>query len=265
MNPVDYLSQMNDLAEADCSGLGRKSNGRATTYNMILAVEDLNNCVDSAALQYSVLGKPITWRINFGLITPINLLKQNKELGAYWGIRLAAERNLRRVFNGLFFTAGIQPYYYKQNSDLTLGSLGGTYEQEWEMSAVQSNLGIKLDILPNSLFSPFGEVGFGAVFPIHHQRYAILKEGEPQSPGFPIKSSLKGGMRTSYGVYWAYGLRARYKEDWLVSLQLSRDGMFVNIDYGDLSTGSRRLFLGQDNALLIGEWLRWELLLQKEF
>ena len=133
------------------------------------------------------------------------------------------------------------------------------------MSALQTNIGLKLEPFPMARVSPYGEIGFGLVFPFSHQRYAILQEGEPQSPGYPIVSSLKGGMQTSTGIYYAYGLRGKYNDKWAVCLQISRDGMFVDLDYGDLSGGGRSLFFNQDNALLIGEWRRWELLLQRQF
>ena len=260
-----FLPQMDRLVGEKCPDLARKVKERPTSYHLLLAAEDINHCLGPAALRYSLLGKPIKWRFNFGVITPVNLINQSDRLGAYWGARFAAERSFRRLFNGFYLTAGIQPYYYKQNSKLTLGPLNGTYDQEWEMSALQTNIGLKLEPFPMARVSPYGEIGFGLVFPFSHQRYAILQEGEPQSPGYPIVSSLKGGMQTSTGIYYAYGLRGKYNDKWAVCLQISRDGMFVDLDYGDLSGGGRSLFFNQDNALLIGEWRRWELLLQRQF
>ncbi|MGH1435802.1 MAG: hypothetical protein ACRBG0_15260 [Lewinella sp.] len=261
----DVPAQMRAMVGDECPNFELKSKDKPTTYNLLLATEEINHCLEPDALRYSFLGKPFKWRLNFGLITPINLINQSDNLGAYWGIRVATERNFRRLFNGFHLTAGLQPYYYRQTSNLTLGPLNGTYAQEWEMSALQTNIGGKLEPFPTFRVSPFAELGFGMVIPFSHQRYAILKEGEPQSPGYPIVSSVKGGMKTSYGIYWAYGIKAKYNEKWAVLLQISRDGMFVDVDYGDLSGGSRSLFFNQDNALLIGEWQRWELLLQRQF
>jgi hypothetical protein len=267
-NQVDFyefLPQMNRLVGEECPELGRKVKEKPTTYNLLLAAEDINHCLGPEALRYSFLGKPIKWRLNFGVITPINLIQESDDLGAYWGVRFAAERSFRRLYNGFYLTAGLQPYYYRQNSKLVLGPLNGSYRQEWKMSALQTNIGIKIEPFPTARVSPYGELGFGVVFPFSHQRYAVLEEGEPQSPGYPISSSLKGGMKVSGGIYLAYGLRAKYNEKWAVCLQISRDGMFVDLDYGDLSGGGRSLFFNQDNALLIGEWRRWELLLQRQF
>jgi hypothetical protein len=265
VDPYNFSYQMKLMAGEQCLDFEQKSKNKSTNYNLLLATEGINHCFGPEALRYSILGKPIMWRLNFGLITPINLIHQSDNLGAYWGARVAVERNFRRLFNGFYLTGGLQPYYYRQTSDLTLGPLNGTYKQEWEMSALQTNLGVKIEPFPTFRVSPFAELGFGMVIPFSHRRYAALKEGEPQSPGYPIVSSLKGGMKTSYGIYLTYGLRAKYNEKWAVLLQLSRDGMFVDVDYGDLSGGSRSLFFNQENALFIGEWRRWELLLQRQF
>lgn len=265
VNQYGFLPQMDELMGRKCPELGHKPKEKTTTYKLLLAAEDINHCLGPTALRYSLLGKPIKWRFNFGVITPLSLISPVENKGAYWGARFAVERNVRRLFNGFYLTAGLQPYYYHQKSKLTLGPLNGTYEQEWEMSALQTNIGAKLEPFPNARVSPYGELGLGVVFPFSHQRYAVLEEGEPQSPGYPIVSSIKGGMKTSFGIYGAYGLRAKLNEKWAACLQVSHDGMFVDLDYGDLSGGGRSLFFNQDNALYIGEWRRWELLLQRQF
>lgn len=265
IDPEEYLSQMAALVNGNCPALEKNANGMKNDYQLILAAENLNVCAGDQTLEYSALGQSFGWRLNFTLNTPLNLINQSVSTGSYWGLRIGAERPARKIYNGLFFTGGIQPYYYHQDSDLQLGTLQGIYSQEWEMSAVQFNLGSKIEVWPSKRFTPFGEFGLGMVVPVFHRRYAVLQEGEPQSPGYPVQASMDGGMGTSFGVYWAYGLRMKYKNDWLISLQLIRDGMFVDIDYGELSSGSRSLFFNQDNTLLIGEWRRWELLLQKQF
>ena len=261
----DFPAQVELMAGQGCPGFEQKSRNKTTTHNLLLATEDINHCFGPDALRYSILGEPIKWRLNFGLITPINLILPSENRGAYWGARVALERSLRRVFNGFYLTAGLQPFYYRQNSNLTLGSLNGTYAQKLEISALQTNIGVKIEPFPTFRVSPYGEFGFEMLLPFSHERYAILKEGEPQSPGYPIESSVKGGMKTSYGLYWNWGLRAKYNDRWAFCFQISRDGMFVDFDYDELSGGSRSLFFNQDNALLIGQWQRWELLLQRQF
>jgi len=261
----DFPYQVKLMAGQVSPCLDQKFRNKTTTYNLLLATEDINHCLGPDALRYSILGEPIKWRYNLGLITPINLILPSENRGAYWGARAALERSLRRVFNGFYLTAGLQPFYYRQNSNLTLGSLNGTYAQKLEISALQTNVGVKIEPFPTFRVSPYGEFGFEMLLPFSHERYAILKEGEPQSPGYPIESSVKGGMKTSYGLYWNWGLRAKYNDRWAFCFRISRDGMFVDFDYDELSGGSRSLFFNQDNALLIGQWRRWELLLQRQF
>lgn len=261
----DFPGQMELMAGQSCPYFEHNSRNKTTNYNLLLATEDINRCFGPEALRYSILGEPIKWRLNFGLITPVNLISPTDTRDAYWGARVALERSFRRVFNGFYLTAGLQPYYYRQNSDLTLGSLNGTYAQKLEMSALQTNIGVKIEPFPTFRVSPYGEFGFEMQLPFSHKRYASLKEGEPQSPGYPIESSVTGGMKTSYGLYWTWGLRAKYNDKWAFCFQISRDGMFVDFDYDDLSRGSRSLFFNQDNDLRIGQWQRWELLLQRQF